>query len=243
MTNPCNRKGFLLFCITLFLNCTSVFSQTSAHEYYLSALAKDSLKDYDGAIRDLEKSISLYTDNDSLRVLHARVESEMNHNKEAYQEINQVIKHNHGSYDAYMLRGILRARKGNYEGAVSDFNSAIKINPKSAKAYYNRGLSHAYLEEIKQSIDDFTRATELDPGYSIAWFQRGYWKEISGDLTGSLNDLNKAKELMPHDKNLIISLAITNYRLNNKEQACTYLNQAREMGSEKAEELSMIMCK
>ena len=158
------------------------FSQSTVHDLYISALAKDSVKDFNGALSELEKALNMQNGNDSVHVLHAKVETETNHYKEAYVEVNEVIKHNHGYFDAYMLRGIIRARQGNYEGAMHDFDKCIKLNPKIAKAYYNRGLSHAYMDEVKQAITDFTKATELDTNYTIAWFQRGYWKEISGDL-------------------------------------------------------------
>lgn len=232
--------SYSLLLILLTAYCQPAVSQ-SAHDLYLSALAKDSAKDYAGALADLEKAIAIKED-DSLHVLHAKVEAETNHSKEAYTEVNEVIKHNHNYFDAYMLRGVLKAKQGNYEGAVLDLNRAIKLNPKSSKAYYNRGLAHAYLDEVKQAITDFTKATELDGKYSIAWFQRGYWKEVSGDLAGSLSDLNKAKELNPEDKNLYVSLAVTHYRLNKKSEACTYLNEAKTRGADKADELIMLMC-
>lgn len=229
-----------VFAVLIFY-CIRSNAQT-AYDLYLSALAKDSAKDFAGALADLEKAMSV-KDNDSVHLLHARVETETNHYKEAYAEVNDVIRRNHNSSEAYMLRGILRARQLNYEGAVSDFDKCIKLNPKNSKAFYNRGLAHAYLDEIKQAINDFTKATELDPKYAIAWFQRGYWKEISGDLEGSLNDLNKAKELNPNDKDLYVSLAVTNYKLNKKEDACSYLNEAKNRGSAEADELILIMCK
>jgi tetratricopeptide (TPR) repeat protein len=213
----------------------------TAHELLVSAMAKDSAKDFNGALEDLEKALKMQ-ENDSLHLLHARVETETNHYKEAYEEVNDVIRHNNSCADAYMLRGILRARQGNFEGAVKDFNKCIKFNPKNAKAFYNRGLAHAYLEEIRQAIQDFTAATELEANYAIAWFQRGYWKEISGDLEGSLADLIKAKELNPNDKNLYVSLAVTNYKLKRTQEACEHLNEAKNRGSTEAEELIMIFC-
>lgn len=221
---------------------SSLVAQTTVHDLYISALAKDSARDFNGALEDLEKAIAI-KENDSVHVLHARVETETNNIKEAYDEVNEVIKHNHNYFDAYMLRGILRARQGNYEGAVHDFNKCVKLDPNSAKAYYNRGLAHAYLDEVKQGIKDFTKATELDPKYAIAWFQRGYWKEVSGDYQGSLADLTKAKELNPNDKNLHVSLAVTNYKLNNKEAACNHLAEAKNMGATGAEDLILMMCK
>jgi len=243
-TNPLHsfKLSLRLCAFAVIVFSTKSFSQTTVHDLYISALAKDSAKDFNGALEDLEKAISM-KENDSVHVLHARVETETNHIKEAYEEVNEVIKHNHNYFDAYMLRGILRARQGNYEGAVHDFNKCVKLDPNSAKAYYNRGLAHAYLDEVKQAIKDFTKATELDGKYAIAWFQRGYWKEVSGDYVGSLADLTKAKELNPNDKNLYVSLAVTNYKLNNKEAACSNLNEAKNLGATGAEDLILMMCK
>jgi tetratricopeptide (TPR) repeat protein len=235
-------KHFRFYVFVILAFPLGLAAQKSSHELYLSALGKDSLKDYDGALADLEKAIAM-KDEDSSHILHAKVETETNHYKEAYTEVNEVLRHNHNSSEAYMLRGILRARMANYEGAVRDFDKCIKLNPKNSKAYYNRGLAHAYLDEIKQAITDFSRATELDDKYAIAWFQRGYWKEISGDLEGSLSDLNKAKELNPNDKELYVSLAVTNYKLNKREEACAYLNEAKNRGSAAADELILVMCK
>src|SRR5579872_4556414 len=163
----------------LFLGCTFFcFSQTNTHQLYVNAWQKDSLKDYEGALADIEKAISASGNNDSLHVLHAKVEAETNHPREAFAEVNDIIKHNHAYFDAYMLRGILKAKLGNYEGAILDFNKCIKLNPKNAKAYYNRGLAHANMDEIKQAIKDFSASTDLDPMNPNAWFQKGYWKEI-----------------------------------------------------------------
>ena len=232
----------LWFCMFFFMYAVAN-SQTTAHDYYLSALAKDSVKDYKGALADLDKALVVSKNNDSLHVLHAKIEAENFNFKEAYAEVNEVIKHNSTYYDAYSFRGIIKAKSGNYEGAIYDFTKSIKLNAISAKAYYNRGLSHAYLDEFKQAIKDFSKAIELDSTYTNAWFQRGYWKELGNDLPGSLFDLTQAAKLNPADKEICLSLAITNYRLNKKEQACVLLNEAKSKGSATAEELINVLCK
>jgi len=228
--------------ILFFLQVCMASSQT-AHDLYLSALAKDSIKDYNGALTDIDKALSVAKDNDSLHILHAKLEAESNNFKEAYAEINEVIKHSSNYFDAYMLRGIIKAKSGNYEGAIHDFTKGLKLNPNSAKAYYNRGLAHAYLDELKLCDKDFSKVIELDSTYTNAWFQRGYWRELGGDLQGSLADLTKASKLNPNDKEIYLSLAITTYKLNQKEQACVLLNEAKAKGSSTAEELINVMCK
>src|ERR1035437_5115941 len=164
----------IIFTLFFLVNSFFCFSQTNVHQLYTDALAKDSLKDFDGALTDLDKAITASNNNDTLHVLHAKVEAETNHTKEAFAEVNEIIKHNHSYFDAYLLRGIIKAKLGNYEGAILDFNKCIKLNPKSAKAFYNRGLAHAYFDEIKQALKDFSVSTDLDAGNSNVWFQLGY---------------------------------------------------------------------
>jgi tetratricopeptide (TPR) repeat protein len=226
---------FLLFVYTC-------YSQT-AHDLYLSALAKDSIKNYTGALLDLDKALSVSQNNDSLHILRAKIEAESNNFKEAYTEINEVIKHNGNYFDAYLLRGIIKAKSGNYEGSVHDFTKSLKLNPNSTKAYYNRGLAHAYLDETKLADKDFSKAIDLDSTYTNAWFQRGYWRELNGDFQGSLVDLTKACKLNPNDYEIYLSLAVTTYKLNQKEQACVLLHEAKSKGSSTAEELINVMCK
>ncbi|HKC66643.1 MAG TPA: tetratricopeptide repeat protein [Bacteroidia bacterium] len=228
--------------ILFFLQVCIASSQT-AHDLYLSAITKDSIKDYTGALTDIDKALSITKDNDSLHILHAKIEAESSNFKEAYAEINEVIKHNSNYFDAYMLRGIIKAKLGNYEGAVHDFTKGLKLNPGSIKAYYNRGLAHAYLDEVKLCDNDFSKVIELDSTYINGWFQRGYWREINGDVEGSLKDLNKASQLNPNDKEILLSLGIANYKLHKKEEACIILNEAKAKGSSTAEELINIMCK
>jgi len=218
------------------------FSQTDAHTLYLSALAKDSLKDYTGALTDLDNAL-VKTSNDSLHLLHAKIEAESLNFKDAYAEINEIIKHNTTSSDAYLLRGIIRAKLGNLEGAVHDFTKSIKLTPVNAKAYYNRGLAHAYLDEFKKATDDFSKAIEQVAVYADAWFQRGYWKESMSDLTGSLTDLVKANELAPNNSEILIEMAVVNYKLKQNDKACALLSDAKTKGSSSAGELILIYCK
>ena len=79
-----SRKIFVILCsLWLFLVAFSCFSQ-SPHQLYIDAFVKDSLKDFDGALTDLDKAIGAANNNDTLHMLHAKVEAETNHTKEAF---------------------------------------------------------------------------------------------------------------------------------------------------------------
>jgi len=60
--------------------------------------------------------------------------------KEAIKDFNKAIELNPKFAEAYLTRGMTKARLQDYTGAIKDYNKALELNPKCAKAYYNRGL-------------------------------------------------------------------------------------------------------
>ncbi len=75
--------------------------------------------------------------------------------------------------DAYLNRGIVYQRKGQYDQAISDYNKALEINPRFAKAYNNRGLAYKKKGKYDQAISDYNKALEINPRYADAYLHRG----------------------------------------------------------------------
>ncbi len=214
----------------------------TVHQLLLQAQHKDSLKDFQGALYDLNRALSFEL-NDTALLLRAKVHMENDENREALDDVNRLIHARHQQAEAYYLRGMIKANVHNYEGAVHDFSKSLAIKRDFIKAYYNRGLAHAYLEEYKQAISDFSKAIELDPNYAHAWFNRGYWKEESGDREGAILDLLRAKELDPKNSEIYVEMAIVYYELGQNDKACEMKAEAFSMGYAKTDELPIKNCK
>lgn len=230
----------LLICFSTFLG----YSQTTVHDLIVSAQKKDSLNMFDEALKDLDKAIELSKHaNDTALWLHSKISMEKNDLKTAEHDIDEVMHHSSKYAEAYFIRGLIKTKTENFEGAVSDFTKSLKINPLNAKAFYNRGLAHAMLDELKQAITDFDKAIELKPDYAKAYFNRGYWKDITGDVVGALADLIKAKELDPSDREIYLELAVVYARNKKMKEACQELDNATAAGHQISEELKLEFCK
>ncbi|HWY33022.1 MAG TPA: tetratricopeptide repeat protein [Nitrosopumilaceae archaeon] len=232
----------LLLIVILFFFSANFFSQPSVHDLIVSAQLKDSLKDFDGALKDLNQVLSVSHENDTALWLHGKVYLEKDDFKSAMHDIDEVMRH-HKYAEAFFIRGLIKAKTENYSGASADFSKAIALKTTFTKAYYNRGLAKAYLDDYRHAIDDFSKAIELDPGYSNAWFNRGYWRDLNGDKQLALTDLKKAMELDPKNGDIHFELALLMYQLNQKTESCKELEAAQNLGNEKAGELINDYCK
>jgi TolA-binding protein len=64
-----------------------------------------------------------------------------------------------------------------------------------------------------------------------------------GAYVGSLTDLVKANELNPNNTDVLIEMAVANYKLKQNDKACALLSDAKTKGSSSAGELILIYCK
>lgn len=109
---------------------------------------------------------------------------------------------------AYFGRGNLRAKIGDFSGAIEDFTWRIQNHPEDARAYVQRGSCYYHLQTYPLALRDFTTAIQLDPQPEV-YFNRGltyfdYIHSLSDapsrqELQKVINDYSKAIQLKPDD--------------------------------------------
>ena len=76
---------------------------------------------------------------------------------------NKAIVINSRYADAYNNRGVILARKGNYDQAIDDFTKALEIDSFYADAYYNRGITWFDKGNLQQALADIGKALHMKP--------------------------------------------------------------------------------
>lgn len=99
------------------------------------------------------------------------------------------------SASEYNDRGMQRAEKGDYQGAIADYTAAIALDPEYAEAYYNRAYDRSEVKDYQGAIEDYSKVIELEPDAAPAYFNRGMAKAKLGDAEGANADCETARSL------------------------------------------------
>lgn len=150
-----------------------------AIDYLGRALDMITVKNYDGAIADLDRALMLTPDNAVAYMLRAQAKfakkdmpqdngddkmprlSAANQLSLALADIDKAIDISPRNAIAWYDKGFILFEMGDYTSALAAFNKAIDLEPAMGEAYFNRGYVHLKLGDQKRGIDDLSKAGEL----------------------------------------------------------------------------------
>ena len=79
-----------------------------------------------------------------------------------------AMRHDPDHPHAWLERADLKAKQGQYEGAIADYDRAIRLDPRNAGADLNRSLAKSELGRHDEAIADLGQAMRLDPDTTFA---------------------------------------------------------------------------
>lgn len=152
--------------------------------------------DYEGAIADYNEAIRMkplfpYTYHNRAVAYH-RLDRYDESIEDYTRAIERMPANDPGLSRSYSYRGVARAAKGDYEGAIADYTEVLRLDPNDLTAYTNRGAARYRLRDYKGSMEDYTQVLHLDPSNVLAYGNRGAARSALGDNKGAVEDLTKA---------------------------------------------------
>ncbi|MBZ9786995.1 tetratricopeptide repeat protein [Psychroflexus sp. CAK57W] len=164
--------------------------------YFISeSQLKYNIKDYQGALSDLNKSIEL---NPNIYISYynrGKIKLKLNDFKGSISDCNKAIEIIPNFVLAYYVRAFAKIKIENYEGAIDDFNRLIEIDNDFALAYNGRGLVKGKLKDFTGAINDFDKAINIEPKNCFFYVSRGGFKFFSGFEKEGCQDFEKAEKL------------------------------------------------
>lgn len=149
------------------------------------------LRDYDAAIKDLDRAIALKDDYALVYLLRAQAR----HHKLSLPTGDKE------STDATARAALRRAT---YDEILSDLNNALRFDPTNAFVWYDKACLYIELELDNEALEAINRAIELKNDFGEAFFNRGYLYMRMGNTTAGAADLGRAGELgVPGAYNLL----------------------------------------
>ncbi len=87
---------------------------------------------------------------------------------------------------------IVKAGKGDTDGAILDLTAALAANPKAVLAANYRGQLKQFQNNIDDAIADYNLALKIDPKFGPSYINRGKCYELQGNLKKALDDYSRA---------------------------------------------------
>ena len=116
--------------------------------------------------------------------------------------------------DFLLIRGMIRAKLSDFNGAVKDFTHCLKERPEYVDALINRGAAYYDLGEYDLGLVDLDKAIQLDTTRPNAYLNRGNIYVEFKRNKDAISDYGKALALDANYTKAYINRGLTFYDLN-----------------------------
>ncbi len=201
------------------------------------------VKDYKGALEELNKAIEMNPNDVTSLNLRALTKFELGKGQEALEDYDKVVALNPKAFFVYSNRANAKLLLKDYTGAIADLDMAIKLNPQSSVEYNNRGAAKFDTGDFNGAIKDLTTSLQFNPKNDKAWALKATAKYNLGDYNGAVNDFDKTLELNPKDSLAFFKRGLSKLQLGLGEQGCKDLKEALKLGYKEADEYINKFCR
>ena len=157
--------------------------------YFYRALEFALVQDFESAIEDLNKAISLRSDFMLAYFTRANIRNKyIDYLKNTTREANAgVIEIKDKATD--------NEKKFDVELVMRDLEKVNELQPDFPFSYYNKANILCTLKDFRSAIFNYTKAIEIDNDFAEAYYNRGLTYLYIGEDAKGLSDLSKAGEL------------------------------------------------
>jgi len=193
--------------------------------YFFRGLAKYSLGDYNGAIADLNHSISINSYFSYSYLYRGLCKQQQKKYHEALKDYASAIHRGPNNPDIYVNRGAAKLQLKLYQSAIADFDTAIILDAKNENAYLNRGMALYELKQMDEALEEINKAIKLNYLNKTAYLRRGILKFGMKKYKEAIFDFELSMKLDDEDPLLYYFRAISYYYLDEKDK--TYADYAK----------------
>lgn len=148
----------------------------------------------------------------------------------AQAAIEYAIKYAPNLLMLYGHRGNIRARLGDYNGAIDDFTRLIKDNPQDATALASRAQFYSQVGNHPAAIADYTAALKARPGDVVLLINRGVGYYRRRQMPEAIADATAVIERQPNLIDAFFLRAVAKYQSQGAAAGRDDFDQAVRLG-------------
>ncbi len=121
---------------------------------------------------------------------------------------------------AYFVRAIVRARRGDAEGAQRDREDGLRRTPRDEQSWLARGWARLHEKDAAGALDDFERALARNPRSIVALQNQAHvLAEYLGRTQDAIQALDRQLELAPDLVRALAGRGVLHARLGHRKEA------------------------
>ncbi len=151
----------------------------------------DAIESFSGLLRQRPDAAGAYYGRGAARY-HARIDLD-----KAINDLTTALRLEPTLYKAYRIRGLARARQGDWAGLRDDCSLALQFQPTSAELHILRGTACYRLRDYGGALSSFEDAVLLDGSRPESFYNRGLARHRRGNLAEAAADFQQALKLNP----------------------------------------------
>jgi tetratricopeptide (TPR) repeat protein len=169
----------------------------SKEAHALRGNARRSIRDFDGAIKDLDEALKLPRPTAVLHVWRAEALTAKGEFEKAMADFAAALTIEPRRRCTFCSRGRSFLAQGKTDEALSDFEEALKIDPKHSEALHLRGHARKAKGDLPGAILDYSEAVKQEPNSFDILLSRARALEKTGDAVEAAADLEAALKIEP----------------------------------------------
>lgn len=134
---------------------------------------KTDIKDFEGALADLDKLVKKDSGNYEVYQARAQYYQKLGNEQAEMQEHEKAIQKSSNKSSAYFQRGLALFRKKRFKESLQDFEKVIALQPQNAPAYENIALIYINLNDWLKAAQYASVAIRIRPENNTAYVRRG----------------------------------------------------------------------
>lgn len=213
--------------------------------YFNRAVAYNKRGQYAQAIADYTKVIEL--DGSIIKAYYNRANTynQLGKQSQAIIDYTKVLDKEPTNADALYNRGVVYQMQSKHTQAISDYTLALKYKPDDASIYRNRSACYVINKQYQQALNDMNTCIAKSGGTSNDFLSRAQLFRILKDYKRAVEDCSETiqRDDSNADAFYLRALCLYDIRQTTDADICSDLRKAESLGSAKAKERRMKLCK
>ena len=198
---------------------------------------------YSEALSDLDNAIRLNKNDKDAYSFRYELEHKTHQYFAEIKDLNMVLSLDSNDINALNNLGVIYDKQGDKFHAFKLYKKALSNDSNYAMAHNNLGMLLADVDSLDMALVEYGKAINLDTKNADYYYNRSCVYLTRKEAVAALADLNMANSLEPHNPETLNSIAIANFLLKNKDEACKNWRQAYNAGKTEAMESINKYCK